>query len=469
MAVELEMIVRASLQASGVDRERAVVIAVSGGSDSCALLFAVSTVLTKPDLVIAHYNHALRTPAEHNEERKHVQRIALQSGIDARFGKAYDREVRRVAHDTGSGIESAARVLRYRFLSSVAAEVGASTVLTAHTADDQAETILMGLLRDVAPIGLTGIPSERSLSPATRVIRPMLTVTRSCAEHYLESRGVSWVSDSSNANERYFRNHVRLTLLPALVSTWPGIRGLLLDLADDGQAIRKAAYLEAEELRWHSMASQAGREYSLDAKIFFEATPSARLAALWRLAADAGLIRPDSRPPIRFFAPLLGERPKGSLVLLSGRGIRVSQLGGRLIWCSSVVRSEESGYFSFVEANRPVCLPGGWELTLRRGTDHDSPELGSVVHLPTLQEPVIIRLPRPGDVITTPSGRRLVADVIADLGIARDLRGSVPILADRIGIAAVIGSVAGAANVVDMASGEREQKEPSRLVVRGAR
>lgn len=134
-------------------------------------------------------------------------------GVEAYSGRG---DVAAFARENGLGTEDAARRLRYGFLEQTADALGADAIATAHTADDNAETMLLNLARGAGLRGLCGIPPRRG-----RVIRPILGVTRAEIDAYLELKGVGHVEDSTNAGDDYARNRIRHHAVPALRSVNP--------------------------------------------------------------------------------------------------------------------------------------------------------------------------------------------------------------------------------------------------------
>lgn len=191
-----------------------MVIAVSGGIDSVTLLHTLHEARSTHDLsfLVAHANHGLRGVESDDDERLVVS-VADALGLPC-FTQHLD--VESYARTSGLGIEGAARELRYSFLTRVAQENSASVVLTAHTMDDNAETMLMNLARASGTQGLSGIPPERALNHSVRVIRPFLTITRSQIRDAALSAGLTWREDQSNADQRFLRNRVRSVIMPAM-------------------------------------------------------------------------------------------------------------------------------------------------------------------------------------------------------------------------------------------------------------
>jgi tRNA(Ile)-lysidine synthase len=214
-----------------------VAVAVSGGADSVALLRALCRVKQggAGRLCAAHFNHYLRDEAV--EDQRFVEGICEQLGIPCESGGA---AVAEIAASTGEGVEEAARRLRYAFLASAAGRLGARFVATAHTANDQAETILHRILRGTGIGGLAGMPRVRALGPAT-LIRPLLTLRRTEVLAYLHDLKQGYREDTSNANRRFTRNRLRHELLPLLAREFnPRIEEVLLRLgrlADEVQQV----------------------------------------------------------------------------------------------------------------------------------------------------------------------------------------------------------------------------------------
>jgi tRNA(Ile)-lysidine synthase len=162
-------------------------------------------------LCAAHFNHCLRAEADADEQ--FVRELCKQMEIVCEVGQA---ETSEIALASGEGIEEAARRLRYDFLESTAARLGARYVVTAHTADDQAETILHRILRGTGISGLSGIARTRMLGCAT-LIRPLLGFRRSDIERYLADLGQPYRQDASNSDCRFTRNRIRHELYPLLI------------------------------------------------------------------------------------------------------------------------------------------------------------------------------------------------------------------------------------------------------------
>ena len=208
-------------------RDVTVLVAVSGGADSVALATALSELRPSGEgrLVLAHYNHRLRG-AESDADQALVEEIGRKMRLEVIVGAGGgEGEIGRGGDGTSTTSEDSLRLLRYQFLVQAASQYGARYVATAHTADDQVETVLFNILRGTGLAGLAGIPRVRTLTEAATLVRPLLDVSRDEVLEYLQRLGKSFREDSSNASSRYTRNRIRHELLPLLEQEYhPNVR-----------------------------------------------------------------------------------------------------------------------------------------------------------------------------------------------------------------------------------------------------
>jgi tRNA(Ile)-lysidine synthase len=202
-----------------------VVAGVSGGADSICLLHILLQLREcSTDIIVAHLDHGIRGK-EAKRDLLFVKRTALSLGLKFEPGEA---DVPRFKKESNMTLEEAARVLRYRFLEETRRKFGADKIATAHTLDDQAETVLMRLMRGSGARGLSGIP------PVSKgvIIRPLIETTRQEIEKYLESKGIGWIEDSTNKLRTIQRNRIRLDLIPELETYNPRIKETLSRTSD---------------------------------------------------------------------------------------------------------------------------------------------------------------------------------------------------------------------------------------------
>ncbi len=237
-------------------------VAVSGGADSVALLLALHAANRAErealgvGLSVVHVNHGIRG-AESDADAEFVQALAHRLGLPLHLHRA-DAPARADAER--ETLEEAARNLRYDYFRQLAQSGEVDTIATAHTLDDQAETVLMKLLRGAWTEGLSGIYPAIPLmaplmallataagEPIGMVVRPLLAVRRAEVEAYLQAQGQSWREDATNADVAYTRNRIRHELLPLLRGYNPNLDGLLARLAE--LARDEESYWQAELAR----------------------------------------------------------------------------------------------------------------------------------------------------------------------------------------------------------------------------
>ncbi len=200
--------------------------AVSGGADSVALLWLLLELRTELGIVlsVAHVNHKLRGE-ESDEDERFVAQLARRHGLElhacnAPIGDRNVAEIGSGARFGVSGIEAAARELRYGFFRQLARDGRVSKIATAHTLDDQAETVLLRIFRGTGIRGLAGIHPRIAFEEQGRafgeLVRPLLSFRRAALQEFLRERGQSWREDSSNRDAAFLRNRVRHRLLPLI-------------------------------------------------------------------------------------------------------------------------------------------------------------------------------------------------------------------------------------------------------------
>ncbi len=187
-----------------------IVVAVSGGPDSVCLLHILYLLSSqwRLGLEVAHFEHGLRG-RESRDDARFVEKLSHDFGLGFSIEHG---NVRAFASREGIGIQEAARILRYKFLERVRVDTGSTYIATAHTADDQAEEVLLRLIRGAGLPGLSGIPWARD----NYIVRPLLGVTRQQILDHLKAHDIPFVTDRSNNSRAYLRNRIRRDLLPLL-------------------------------------------------------------------------------------------------------------------------------------------------------------------------------------------------------------------------------------------------------------
>ena len=320
-------------------------VAVSGGPDSVLLLHFMKMLAVEKGLTLAavHFNHHLRG-AESDGDEASVRELAASLGIEYVRGEA---EVGRVARERHGNVEAVARELRYRFFFSLVDQGRMDRVATGHTANDQAETVLMRLLRGTGTRGMGGIyPLLEG-----KVVRPFLSLTRPEVMQEIAARGLSYRTDSTNLNTRLQRNRIRMDLLPLLEKEYnPGIVPLLNQLADRARDDESCLERLARE-RAHPWRVHEGKEERIPIHALLGFPPAVARRVLRQMLqivrrTSNGLAHEHVESLRRFAA----EAQSGKVQTLPGGAMARKEFSWLVI--SPVPSGPPAGEFSY-----PVTLP----------------------------------------------------------------------------------------------------------------
>ncbi len=260
-----------------------VLLAVSGGADSTALLYAISSLssknILKIKLLCAHINHQLRASlADSDEDFVIAQAARLKLAVTTRRV-----DVRKFAADEKLSIETAARQLRIKNLIEIAQANNCTAIATAHQKNDNAETILQRLSRGTGYRGLGGIWPMRIFNHKFKFIRPLLCVDRNEIIEYLQQRNLKWQQDHTNADCTYRRNYIRHRLLPRLQQDCTGsLVEQLYELSESARRFYKLLSRRADEV-WPQTADCSDIKVTLDIKTLL-AQPQPVIVELLRRA-----------------------------------------------------------------------------------------------------------------------------------------------------------------------------------------
>lgn len=246
-------------------RDIGLMVAVSGGADSVALLRALdelrSQTSARGSLMVGHFNHRVRAVSD--ADAQFVVELAESLKLPYFLGHAEEP----LLAAGGEGWEATARAARYGFLQQAAKQHGARYLITAHTADDQAETILHRILRGTGIAGLAGIQRARPLDESLTLLRPILGQTRAEVVDYLAARNQGFCIDESNANLSYTRNRLRHSLLPQLAAQYnPHVREALLRLGQLAGDTQQVIEQSAAELLETAVTRHANHEIQINSE-----------------------------------------------------------------------------------------------------------------------------------------------------------------------------------------------------------
>ena len=222
----------------GINFQEKVVLGFSGGADSICLLDILNKLGFK--VVVAYFNHQLRPSMD--EEVQFAHRVAEKYKFDFKLGS---EDINKFARKTKKGIEETARYFRYQFLMKIAKDTNSSSVVVAHHADDQVETILMNLIRGTGLNGLIGMDyvSYCEFSKSIPIIRPLLDIWKDEIMSYCEDNDLTFTIDETNTDEVFTRNRIRASLIPCLEKYNPKFKQGLIRMSgilhDDNTFIKR--------------------------------------------------------------------------------------------------------------------------------------------------------------------------------------------------------------------------------------
>ena len=243
-----------------------VLLAVSGGRDSMALLHGMTRirgVLDIPQIVVAHLDHGLRGDAG-RQDAELVRSVCQSLDVAAVIAECTAGQLERASRGS---LEEAARIARYEFLQTTAREHGMHLIATGHHAADQAETVLHNILRGTGLRGLRGIPERRRLSDTVELIRPMLTIRDDAIREYIELHSIAYASDATNDDIRHTRNRIRHELLPLLATEFnPGVQDSIVRLAEQTQELLQSLDAVSESLLAEAVLERTPEHCRLDVR-----------------------------------------------------------------------------------------------------------------------------------------------------------------------------------------------------------
>ena len=320
--------------------------AVSGGADSVALLRLLLELRGEIGLVlvVVHFNHKLRGQ-ESDEDERFVAELAQANNLDFRCQIG---DVRQYAADNRLSLETAAREMRYTFFRELISSGHLNRIATGHTLDDQAETVLLRLVRGAGSRGLAGIYPKLAVtaSAAGAIVRPLLGTRREALEVHLRALGQLWREDSSNRDLRHARNRVRHGIMPRLAANLnPAVREALAETAEIARA---------EEEYWQETLSKLlpGSDLAVD---FLEELPLALRRRMIRAVAESLRIGLEFHHVEAALALIATDEQVGrSLELPAGWTVRREK--GRLRFCPPEESAEPCDY------EYPLGVPGAVDI-----------------------------------------------------------------------------------------------------------
>jgi tRNA(Ile)-lysidine synthase len=423
-----------------------VLVGVSGGADSVALLAVLDHLRPAWGLTLtaAHFNHKTRA-AESNRDEAFVRNFCKSIGIAIVCGS-----LKEGMRPRGLSTEDFLRRSRYDFFEKTRQKAGADRIALGHHQGDQAETVLMNVIRGAGLAGISGIPPVRN---AGTIIRPLIDCTRREIVDYLAAKGLSFVDDSSNTDERFLRNRIRTHLMPEMEKSYnPAIREALCRLANvfrvDNDYITREVQLRLAHWRDGRVQDKPLEVPIAEIKDLHPALQRRAILEIAReiSAADAAIGFEHVQAVLALAG---GTNPGGSLDLPGG--ILVKRTYGLLEFRraarpgrrtrSGVAPGDATETFS-----HEVSIPGMVRIAslgisirfreLRRVPSVLSAQRRAYLDLDRIAFPLFVRSVSAGDRIQPlgMKGTRKLKSVFIDEKIPREQRGTTPVLADAISV-----------------------------------
>lgn len=431
----LETIKALTTEYDMLPRGGTVLCAVSGGADSMCLLHLLHTWAGEGGFRVAaaHYNHNLRG-AESDRDAAFVAEWCAGQDIPCVIGAG---DVAHEARARGLGVEETARQMRYEFLRGAADAMGCGRIATAHSADDNLETLLLHLVRGAGLHGLAGIPPRRGV-----VVRPLLTTSRAEIVAYLEANGVAHVEDSSNTDEGYARNRIRRQVVPVLRQLNPRLTESAAEtmgyLRTDNDYLNAQAAAACQNARW------AEDDLVIEARYIAQLPAAIAPRAVRRLLEMMGDGSTNcSAAHLKAVVELArGDDPSAVVFLPGGR------LAQR-VYRELLLTTQSDPLPPFLPT--PLALDGEtevegtpWRVRCRpvRCPDESARKPGALyLAQGALEGPLVLRPRQTGDAVTLPGrgGTKTLKKLFIDEKVPRRERERIPVLADGRGVAAVAG------------------------------
>lgn len=435
-----------------------VIIALSGGPDSVALLYLINNLSLKYKLklYIAHLNHGLRGKEAERDE-KFCKNLAKKLKIPFFSNKIYIKKIKD--QEKGRSIEELARRERYKFLLGVAKKVNASKIVLGHTADDQVETVTMRFIRGAGTKGLSGIPPKRKLSSGVWIIRPLFCIWKDEIIQFLKKKKISFKKDSTNKKIDFLRNRIRHELIPILTKYNSGIKNVIQSTGNNMALIDN--YLEdVIEKKFKSVANINQSKISIACNKLNRFHPAISQLLISRIVKeidkDVSLESDNIRKILLLVSSTDGSKtihlPKRIWVRREYNNLIFSKLKKQTIKkytkelvikgntkvpsCNILITSKlrrNNGSLSYAEnAN----VSNFSNIFRKKGLSFEAK-----IDYDTLTQPIILRGRRKGDLFrpTGMKGKKKVKDIFIDKKIPQIYRDKVPILVSGNEICWVVG------------------------------
>ncbi|MBQ8133044.1 MAG: tRNA lysidine(34) synthetase TilS [Clostridia bacterium] len=418
-----------------------VVIGVSGGADSCALFHFLLSIRERMNLrlIVCHVNHMLRGK-EADRDETFVRELCGKNDVEFRLLKI---DVAGESKKRKLGTEQCGRDIRYTFFEEIAKESDAK-IATAHTASDNAETVILNLTRGCGVRGLCGIPPVRD-----HIIRPLIEVTRDEVEEYCRNKGFAFVTDSTNLTREYTRNKIRLDVIPILKTINPAFERTITRMSENSRCNVNYLYSQANNALSRALVQNKFEKiykaeilYSLDEAVFAEAvsimaqefgvTPEAKHIKLIRdIARNSGAVEIKDN--------IYAVSEQGYLRIIKKKDTIVTE-PVPFVGCKTVVISDKKFTVSKMKIDEFHNRKKNSKFLFHNSLDYD-----------TIPMSALFRCRKSGDVFRPPKRNvtKTLKKLFNELKIPKEQRDSIIVLADGSDILWIEGIGADAEHQVD--------------------
>jgi len=424
-----------------VPEKEPVFVAFSGGLDSRVLL-EVLVRLGRYPLRVIHVNHNIRPQEELEKEHELVVTTCRKLKVPLTIAKIRPRLITDYARKKKCGVEAAARHFRYLAFKKTCERFGIQYIATAHTADDQMETLIYRIFMGSKPESLGGIPKKREMGKETFVVRPMLTIRRKDIELYARERQLEYSEDSTNNGTAYVRNRIRHFAIPALDKAIPDWRSGLLRSAEQVLAMVRLQNRQSRSVLETIHRDISERKISISYELFSSQPEAVRGIVLKDCLQWIACKRNIS---VRACASAADALEKGAEQVVCC-GVVISRSKDKIIFHPENLYQKTDGYCFIFDEPKIIryheALAGlAWE-TVQEKADSDPVE-DIYLYEGSFSFPLTIRSRKAGDVIKTEKGHAAIDDILKNWHIQKGMRDLVPVIEDRDGIIAVLPALLG--------------------------
>ncbi len=433
-----------------------ILLAFSGGPDSTALAHILKNIPNYDlHIVCGYFNHKLREPEELESEVTYIRHFSKRLGIEYEIGEAADGEIATYSSEYRTGIEDAARFFRYRFLAECAERYEVDYIATGHNMDDLVETVLMRVFQGAGIQGLAGIPSVRG-----KILRPMLSITKSEVLSYIDETELGFSLDTTNDKNDFLRNRIRHDLIPEIKNAFPGlytgIRSLTAQAAEYNDFIET---IVKKNIVWDESENGVFRTGKTD---FFSQHRIIRIKSLMKLLSDKKISDEKRITYSSIAAAVSVENRPANMILLKTNDYQIYTSRNH-IFVQRLVNQHKKSYLLYLNKDT-VRIADSVLLEVSKEPPGDCGYLRICCR--KTDSPMVVRNCRSGDKIRIREGLKDLGKLFSEWGVLSADRDLIPVIENRQGVAAVLGEHLGYNNkLADYDSGDCHETEDFYLKV----